>query len=249
MIRIPLQQNEGEVNPFQHAAYAISKYGIRASSSSPLPVEPETLDGGFWYGLFEVGDAKNLSLIIDTASSAVGINPMRYKPSPASKNLHMSGLYRYLTTMEDGCGESNFSYNVFSDQASNGDFNVKQQHFYSIEKKPQTTPGIITKLPHDGVIGFAGNTTTGPGIIGLPWFAQLCSEGEVDECRFGLAYGTQGKGEQVFGGIETDLFEGELSRAPVSGHQWYLQGSVISNGEALFKNKTIVLDSGTAGVS
>lgn len=75
--------------------------------ASPVPSYSQpllTVDKGFWFGSFDVGLSKNLSLLIDTGSSDLAVNPDRYKSSSASVNLQRQGVLKYGTVFENGCG-------------------------------------------------------------------------------------------------------------------------------------------------
>jgi hypothetical protein len=68
--------------------------------------------------------------------------------------------------------------------------------------------------------------------------------------RFGVAFGTEGKGKQVFGGIDYKLFSGSLSRtAGLSKASWEVKGGFANNGKVLGTNQTFILDTGTPNVS
>jgi pepsin A len=58
----------------------------------------------FWFGSFDVGDSKNLTLLIDTGSSDVIVNPGLYKRGPQSVDTHSTFTNTYGTTESDGSG-------------------------------------------------------------------------------------------------------------------------------------------------
>lgn len=68
----------------------------------------------------------------------------------------------------------------------------------------------------------------------------------MDECRFGIAYKTDETGEQYFGYVAEERFEGELSVAPViPGREWATWVDVAYNGEVIETGEEMVTDSGT----
>ena len=241
----PLYKNQDHAEPLQLVQHAEAKHASRYKDVSGPVIVPETLDKGFWYGLFDVGNAHNLSLIIDTGSPAVGIDPDKYKPSSASKDLNSSLTIQYITALENGCGVANISGEEYSDRVSVAGLVAQDHRFYKIVKKTPPNNETLTQLPHDGVVGL-DNVEYG-GDFGRPLFSQLCKQGQVKACRFGLALGTKGGGEQVWGAVDSELFHGKLSRSPVE-NEWSVNGSVSANSQVLIRNATIVLDSGTAGV-
>ena len=100
-------------------------------------------------------------------------------------------------------------------------------------------------------MGFAG---TSPGntftLGGDPFFHNLCNQSQVEECRFGLAFGTSGEGKQILGGVDHSLFKGDLTSVPLSlDEQWYIPGALTANGKTIFENQTMFTDSGTINVS
>ena len=81
-------------------------------------------------------------------------------------------------------------------------------------------------------MGFAGNTTDQSALGGLPFFQNLCHEKEVKECHFGLAFGADGTGDEILGGVNEELFEGNLSHFDADP-DWYYFGNVIAKGAVL----------------
>ena len=247
-LTIPLRQHQGNARPAALVNHVASKYSHQFGRSH-FTIEPETLDAGFWYGAFDVGQSKNLSLLIDTGSNDVSVNPGLYKPSGQSKNLNQTGHLRYSTTQENGCGVADVDYNVYTDVVSMHGLVAHNQTFANVVKTKPPNNGTITQFPHQGIVGFAGTKPNETQLNGLPFFQSLCNQGQVKECRFGLAYGTSGKGSQILGGVDQQLIEGKLSTAPLEqDSEWLLKGSVTINGTAVEKSQNIILDSGTANV-
>lgn len=118
--------------------------------SKAFTIEPATFPKhSFWYGLFDVGAAKNLRLILDTGSPAVEINPGRYKPSPHAVNLHVRGNASYFGTMPDGCGGLNIDYELHNDTMSaQSGLTVANQLVLKTVKAKSPGPGIETQVAH-----------------------------------------------------------------------------------------------------
>jgi hypothetical protein len=111
----------------------------------------------------------------------------------------------------------------------------------------------ITQFPHNGIVGYGGTKASDTVLGGKPFFQTLCDQGVVDECRFGIAYGTSGSGKHILGGVDHSLFEGELSHTEPNLDF----GPVFYNGSIVYKtasetktieDQVILLDSGTANV-
>lgn len=68
-IKVPLTLHTGnKPGSGAHINHAIAKF-----KGTGVVIEPETFAlNEFWYGSFDVGDSKNLSLAIDTGSSYLG---------------------------------------------------------------------------------------------------------------------------------------------------------------------------------
>lgn len=177
------------------------------------------------------------------------MNPGLYKPSIVSQNLGKNGTLDYDTVQEDGCGVASISYQTFTDTASQSGLVAKNQTLGNVIPKPAPNNGTITQFPHDGIVGYALSPPAGTQLGGTPFFQQLCDQGAVRSCRFGLAFGTDGTGTQVLGGLDRTLYQGELATAG-SNVNWMLRGSVaINNTTVVQQNVPILLDSGTANVS
>ncbi|MCJ1442906.1 MAG: hypothetical protein MMC23_003403 [Stictis urceolatum] len=220
----------------KHTLPAVSGTRLGVSTSSKVV---ETNDQGFWFANFTIGAAKEQSILIDTGSSDAIMNPGLYKPSAGSKNLHQNFRISYATTNPDGSGSESASGPKYQDliSLSGSNLSVSAQTLGSITS-PQSPP----TFPHDGLIGFGSED--GSALRASPWFHSLCNEGALDECRFGLAFGTQGTGMQYFGSVESSEFTGELTSAPITG-EWELQGDIVLNGKVIESGADIITDSGT----
>lgn len=113
----------------------------------------------------------------------------------------------------------------------------------------------VSVFPHQGIVGFGGVKADQTQLGGVPFFQSLCNLGVVDECRFGLAYGTAGTGKQILGGVDASLFDGALHESAIDTSTGY---TVTINGDLVyetpqgiverFENQSILLDSGTSNV-
>jgi hypothetical protein len=113
---------------------------------------------------------------------------------------------------------------------------------------PTTPPnnGTITEFPHDGLVGFGGTFANETQLGGVPFFQTLCNQGVVDQCRYGIAFGTNGTGVQVLGGVDKHLVEGDFVDVDASDTP---TGSVVAGGKKVLTDQLLVFDSGTANVS
>ncbi|TQN71643.1 Pepsin A, partial [Colletotrichum shisoi] len=204
-----------------------------------------TLDKGFWFGSFDVGLSRNLSLVIDTGSSDLAVNPDRYKSSSASVDLQQQGVLKYGTVFENGCGVAVINYSTFNDSMSFANLSVPVQTFASVKSTPPPDNDTVTQFPHDGVAGLGSFKRS--GLKATPFFHQLCDQGTVKECRFGLAFKGDGTGVQVLGEVDQTLFSGSLAKATIKD-EWLVLGDVGVEGHLVAQNQTILVDSGTVNI-
>jgi hypothetical protein len=108
--------------------------------------------------------------------------------------------------------------------------------------------GNSTLIPASGIVGFSGPLFKQfPGNV-TSFFQTLCDQGQVDECRFGLALNANRTGTQVLGGLDTSLYLGPLAVTPtLTG--WVNFGDVSVNGSVVATDLEIQMDSGTTDIS
>ena len=244
---IDITQVPGPIDATAAAQKAFARLSGNTGAASGSATSPETLDAGFWFGNFTVGKATGLSLLIDTGSADVAVNPGKYKASSSSKALGRSGRLQYITTQENGCGAADVSYNAYSDVVSQAGLVSPQQTFGNITKTTPPDSGTITQFPHDGIVGFSGTSQYDSQSRGVPFFQSLCNANAVSSCRFGLAFGTSGNGKQVLGALDSTLYTGSMTTVDIES-QWTVTGNSAVNGQTLQSNQNFILDSGTANV-
>ena len=199
-ISITLENKRRHGNAVEQTWNTISKH-IARSFGGDLHLDPLAFGPhNWWYANFTVGESTSLALSIDTASGTLYLNSGLYKPSEKSVDLNRTGQSGFGTWFANGCGTGFFHYSVFKDTVSIGDLVVKNQSFGVLPENPPKYD--LPPFPGDGIMGMSVGTdfTAGssPG-----WFVNLCDQGQVEEQRFGMALGTQGKGNFVFGGVGT----------------------------------------------
>lgn len=116
----------------------------------------------------------------------------------------------------------------------NTNLTVPNQHIGSV---------LDAGIPHDGLIGFAGEDSSFSGKPG--WFQNLCTSRVFDECRYGMALSSDKSGAIHLGGLEKNAFVGELVTTPVES-QWVTWGDVALNGEIVQSDVRMLTDMGTA---
>ena len=231
-VTIPLtQRRTGNTDAYTKTLHAVSRHGL--THNAGFAIAPETLDAGFWYGIFSIGDSNNLSLLIDTGSTDLAVNPELYTPSPKSHNLHQRGRLQFYSAQADGCGFADVKYKTFTDEACFAGMTSRNQTLAEVVKTPPPNHETISKFPHDGLVGLGGTNASQTVLGGTPFFQQLCDQGAVKECRFGIAYGTEGRGKQILGGVDSELYHGELAFSPINT----TYSTVSANGTVVYENE------------
>lgn len=152
---------------------------------------------------------------------------------------------RVLLLATDSSSTYQISYSVFNDSMSFANLSVPIQTFASVKFTPPPDNGTVTQFPHDGVAGLGSSDRS--GLNATTFFHQLCDQGTVKECRFGLAFKGDGTGVQVLGEVDEALFSGSLAKATIKG-EWLVQGDVRVGEHLVVKDQKILMDSGTANV-
>lgn len=104
-----------------------------------------------------------------------------------------------------------------------------------------------TGIPHDGIIGFGPASTEFPGKNATAWVETLCEDGDLSECRFGLALNSDKTGSLVIGELESSLYKNDLSVVS-SSESWTVNADIYINGSVSTSDTQVLLDSGTATI-
>ncbi|KAG0646502.1 hypothetical protein D0Z07_7451 [Hyphodiscus hymeniophilus] len=213
----------------------------------------------FWFANWTVGAADDLLLLIDTGSTDVYLNPgiyvpvtlpqtsMRTSPSPSLQRIPMAlELRPYVPAL---FGTSHLTNRIQIVGQIYKDVVQLDGTRLSVPQQPLGVTPLSSQpgFPHDGLVGFGG---PGSAINGSAWVQDLCAEGGLDQCRFGLALETDDTGVQYFGTVEHSRFDGALSVAPLFQYEgspimWALFGDIAYNGKVIVRDAEIASDSGT----
>ncbi|KAJ5123149.1 acid protease [Penicillium atrosanguineum] len=204
------------------------KYGIETISEANL----------FWFGSFDVGSSKNLTLLVDTGSADVIVNPGLYKKGSRAIDINENFTITYATTKSDGSGSGTVTGQMYNDTVKFGSMEAHQ----TVGSADGTA-----LIPADGIVGFAGLAVS--SFHGAaPFFHSLCQQGQVADCRFGITLWEDGKGTQVLGALDKSLFKGELTTASVVIQEWALYADIALDNKIIKSNALVELDTGTATV-
>ncbi|KAJ5339140.1 acid protease [Penicillium brevicompactum] len=232
--------------------------GLSLSSASPLQVPShvdlipqthsrfkaqagrETISpsDNFWFGSFDVGRSKNLTLLVDTGSADIILNDGVYKPGPGSVKVGREFNLTFGSTNSDGSGSGTVTGPLINDTVRFGKFSTQQA--FGLADPQEDGSNLI---PGDGIIGFGY-----PSNINLEstFFHTLCAQHKVSECRFGLTLGRE-KGTQVLGTLDKSLFEGELVTTTIL-QEWIISADLAVDGKIIQNDVIVLLDSGTGTI-
>ncbi|KAE8445245.1 hypothetical protein EG329_013617 [Mollisiaceae sp. DMI_Dod_QoI] len=233
---------------------ALTAWAVCSStaSASRVPLSRKHLDrrdgsavggisssGGFWFGDFVVGASTNLSMLIDTGSGDVIVNPGKYKSSQSSKALNTTFSNSYGTTSGDGTGNGTVVGSLYFDEVSLGSLTATQMIGSA------TGPAVI---PNDGIVGFSGPLFWQFPDNSTSFMQSLCTQGKVSDCRFGLALEDENTGSLIMGELDTEMYTGNLTVAPIYITGWATLMDLAVNGTIVAQDLTVELDSGTATI-
>ncbi|KAG6000132.1 hypothetical protein E4U54_001537 [Claviceps lovelessii] len=204
-------------------------------------------DQGFWFSNFTVGASQNLELLVDTGSTSVIVNPGLYRPSPGGIITGKPFQISYGTTNSDGTGDVTANGTVYKDIVSQhgggAKLVVRHQGLGDIRWPASPAP-----LPHDGIVGFCGSAESS-ALGETPFIHNLCDQGALSACRFGLALHTNLTGDIYYGALPTDLLAHDLVSAPIH-REWTIRDALALtlDGKTIRPSVNISTDSGRAVV-
>ncbi|SMR60427.1 unnamed protein product [Zymoseptoria tritici ST99CH_1E4] len=244
-LSVPVYQPQGKVSKEDVAARAFSR-NLRGRSTATGVASDTT---GFWLGSFDVGDSHGLTLNIDTGSPFLLVNPRILKPSPVSQDMDTTNGFTYDTTTPNGCGSANVSYQVFEDHVSFLRLTAENQNIFTAVLE-ESSPGVKTHVSGQGVVGLSMMPRELLSDSTSTFFNRLCQQGDLDECRFGLAFGFDGTGTIVLGSNDESLYTGELA-IEQSNLDWTASGNLVVNGTDVIAESdelAVFYDSGTNNI-
>lgn len=148
-VTLPLAKHVGQDPTDAASMHGISRLKAGAAGTkAPFTINPATFaKHDFWYASFDVGDAKNLRLALDTGSPFVVVNPGLYKPSSASVNQKNNGNITYSGIEPDGCGALQVFFDLYSDTVSTPQgLTVTNQTVFKTLKHKSPGPNVETHI-------------------------------------------------------------------------------------------------------
>ncbi|KAG5944637.1 hypothetical protein E4U53_006863 [Claviceps sorghi] len=192
-----------------------------------------------------VGDSQDLELIVSTRTPALMLNPGRYKPSAKSvdaKESFVSGsseLDLWVPTSWKRSVILQAHAKIFNDAvfpSGNPGLTV-----------PQQSVGVTQSFEnlgflHDGIFGLTRHSVQDP-FNQNSFMENLCNQGTISSCRFGIALRTDLTGNIFYGAVPTDLLANPIVSV-AAGNSWYLYGktSVSLNDKTIDDTINLTFD-------
>jgi hypothetical protein len=215
------------------------------------PVVITDYENAQYYGPISMGSNEQPSnVIFDTGSSNLWVpskscakcgSHQRYDSSKSSSYVKDGRVFR----IEYGSGPVAGFYS--QDSVKVGSIVVSKQTF--AEVTDVSGLGIAYTLgKFDGILGLGFASISVDHVT--PVFDNMFAQGGLEEEVFSFSLGkVDGEpGELLFGGIDTDLYTGDLKYVPLSNTTyWALElDGITVNGDSVTKSRRVIIDSGTS---
>lgn len=191
-------------------------------------------------------DQQPITVLLDTGSSDLWV----YSSSVSSA---IGGTFNTSSSLDDKKTGDDFSIEYLDGSYAKGEY-VTDDFALEDGKKLlddfQFAVVDSAKIKSLGILGVADKNQEElhPHYDNLPWALQ--AQGVTPKASYSLYLGSEesGKGSIIFGGIDTEKYEGELTKYPVAGTLGLALDvkSAEIGGNNITLNKQVVLDSGTS---
>lgn len=205
-----------------------------------------------YYGEVQLGTPpQSFEVIYDTGSSNLWVPSTKCKDGCGGKNLfeaEKSSTYRKNgTKFEIMYGSGPVSGFLSYDHVHFTNTKVENSEFAEIEDV--TGLGMAYSFgKFDGILGLGWDTISVAGIP--PVFQQMVEQKIIDQPVFSFALGTSDgdEGELLLGGIDHDVYEGDLVYEPLTqlGYWQVLAKELKTGGNSVASNEQVIIDSGTS---
>lgn len=214
-----------------------SRFGKRGTYPEVIT---DTGDVSYNLNIYLGSNQQVSNVMIDTGSSDLWVTSQTYDPSSSSSSQDTGEPFSI--GYADGTTENGeFYLDTLSFDPSNAP-TVNNFQFALIQSNGQSQGGVLG-------IGNRNTESTNQEYDNLPW--ALADNGITPKASYSLFLGPEnGQGSLIFGGIDTDKYQGQLQKYPVdtaSGPGLYVNvASINVNGESFSSNQPYLLDSGTS---
>lgn len=212
------------------------------------PVAPLTNDRDITYLLdLKLGSNKqNVTVLLDTGSSDLWVyGPSEkdapggtFDPSQSSYNKQLGESF-FISYLDGSYASGEYVTDAFAFEDGKQLLTDLQ---FAVVSSGQTN--------NQGILGVADKNQESSwwSYDNLPWALQ--KKGVTPKASYSLYLGSEesGKGSIIFGGIDTEKYEGELTKYPVAGYQGLaleVKSAEVA-GQTIPFNQDVLLDSGTS---
>ncbi|XP_064537445.1 lysosomal aspartic protease-like [Drosophila montana] len=208
-----------------------------------------------YYGVIGIGTpAQYFNVVFDTGSANLWVPSVQCLPTDvACQNHNQYNSSASSTYVANGqsfsiqYGTGSLTGFLSTDTVTINGLSIASQTFGEAISQAN---GSFTGVPFDGILGMGYSTIAVDQVV--PPFYNLYEQGLIDEPSFGFYLARNGSaqdgGQLVLGGVDYQLFSGNLTYAPVSqeGYWQFVVTSAVMNGFVVCSNCQAIADTGTS---
>lgn len=228
------------------------------SSQQSEEYTSETLSNNMnmdYYGVIGIGTpAQNFTVVFDTGSANLWVpSVMCLASDVACQNHNQYNSSASSTYVANGqsfsiqYGTGSLTGFLSTDTVSISGLAIQNQTFAEAVSQPN---GSFTGVPFDGILGMGFQTIAVDSVV--PPFYNLYAQGLIDEPSFGFYMARAGSAQQggqlILGGVDDQLFSGNLTYVPVSqeGYWQFQMTSAVMGGYVVCYECQAIADTGTS---
>jgi pepsin A len=159
------------------------------------------------------------------------------------------GDMKYIDLLGRQCVSSEINGMEYTDVMTAEGLEVQDQQFARLLQNETTNNGNMTGFPQDGMIGLSEPYK---GFAADTFVQNLCLQGKLTECRFGLALNTAGAGSLIFDGLKENELENKRTATNFSRNNGFIVGGEVVYSVAgkrhTFQNQSLYTASENADV-
>lgn len=208
-----------------------------------------------YYGIIGIGTPPQyFNVVFDTGSSNLWVPSVQCLPTDvACQNHNQYNSSASSTYVPNGqsfsiqYGTGSLTGFLSMDTVSIDGLSIANQTFGEAISQPN---GSFTGVPFDGILGMGYMNIAVDQVV--PPFYNLFEQGLIEEPTFGFylarAGSAQAGGQLVLGGVDTQLFSGNLTYVPIvqQGYWQFVVNSAQMNGNVVCYDCQAIADTGTS---